>query len=313
VLFFDPNGKAAVAGHYRSVHLAALIVGYEPDVAAKIAFYAQMPDRVRELDAKERGTEFFLSFLNENVNKDKLQAIYSTTVDVQAGGHSITGEIAEVERAKRREIVLSQMPGSALHGASLHAYTDAFFHERESLNVEVRPPLGHGPFTSFDLISRHPDRWEQSFRALIDVLGKQAPEGAKPRLSKEDVGQLIRDVKDVAYEWRGTPSEASEAGVRQVLQRWTIKAAGGSNFWLGVLLTSSYEPETEKLQSWDVFRKAHPELTKDVKLQDILKAYRSWAGPTDKDLKSIWIDPRQRNVQIEGSLKYPILSPVEKY
>jgi RHS repeat-associated protein len=313
LVFMDPNGKAAHAGHYRSVYLAALVVGYEPDVAAKMAFYAQMPDQVKELDAAEAGKNFFLSSIAKNAGSNMKQAMFENAVTIQAGGHSITGDVAEFERNRRREIVLSQNPGSALHGAALHAFSDAFFHERETVNRMVKPPMGHGPFTEFDLISRHPDRWEQSFRALIDVLGKQAPHGTKARLSEKEIDQMIREIKSVAREWRGTPGEGSEAGVRQALESWTNRAAGGGDFWLGLLLTSRYEPENEELMTWNEFRKVHSELTKDVELNDVIEAYKTWAGPMDQSYQSVQIDHRQLEFRLEGSFKFPILSPVDKY
>ena len=310
VRLFDPNGRAAEAGHYRTAYLAAIIAGYDYDVAAKIAFYAQMPDEVLELDAKTKGFEFLGAAMATNVDKNTKQKIYAQTVDVQAGGHALTGEVAEVERANRRRIVESLKPGTALHGAAVHAYQDSYFHERRDVNAMPYSPLGHGPFTSYDLISRNQGRWEQSFRGLLEVLKEQAPSGAKMRLSPQEIEVMISEVKAVAQKWRGTPAEASEAGIRQVIEKWTMEAAGQGNWMLGGMLLSRYDPEAQGASNWSEFTKAHPEMTKDIQLPDILNAYKEWSPTADRDLNRLWIDPKNLEVQIEGSFKYPIISPL---
>jgi hypothetical protein len=245
-----------------------------------------------------------------NVDKTAKQKIYAQTVDVQAGGHALTGEVAEVERANRRKIVESLEPGTALHGAAVHAYQDSFFHERRDINAMPYSPLGHGPFTSYDLISRNPGRWEESFRGLLEVLKEQAPSGAKARLSPQEIDAMISEVKAVARSWRGTPAEASEAGIRQVIEKWTMMAAGQGNWMLGGMLLSQYDPESQGLLDWSEFAKAHPDLTKGVELSDIQDAYKEWSATVDRDLNRLWIDPKHLQVQIEGSVKYPIISPL---
>jgi RHS repeat-associated protein len=310
IRFFDPNGRAAEAGHYRTAYLAAIIAGYDYDVAAKIAFYTQMPDEVHELDAKTKGIEFLGAAFATNLDRKTKQEIYAKTVDVQAGGHALTGEVAEVERANRRRIVESLEPGTALHGAAVHAYQDSFFHERLDVNAMPYPPLGHGPFTSYDLISRNPGRWEQSFRGLLEVLKEQAPSGAKMRLTPQKIDEMISEVKAVARNWRGTPAEASEAGIRQVIEKWTMQAAGHGNWMLGGMLISRYDPEAQGALDWSEFTKAHPDLTKGIKLSDILGAYKEWSATTDRDLNRLRIDPKSLEFQIEGTFKYLIISPL---
>jgi hypothetical protein len=60
----------------------------------------------------------------------------------------------------------------------------------------------------------------------IAILSEQAPAGsAKPiSVSAAEVDQMIQEVRSAAAQSRGERSEASEAGVRQVLTVWAIKA-----------------------------------------------------------------------------------------
>ena len=90
------------------------------------------------------------------------------------------------------------------------------------------------------------------------------------------------------------------------MKKWTMEAAGGRVRWL----LSRYDAEAQGASNWSEFTKAHPEMTKDIQLPDILNAYKEWSPTADRDLNRLWIDPKNLEVQIEGSFKYPIISPL---
>ena len=53
----DPTGKYGEAGHYYTTYLISLAAGFSPQRAFENAFYAQLPDEIRSLDAQESTKE----------------------------------------------------------------------------------------------------------------------------------------------------------------------------------------------------------------------------------------------------------------
>ena len=99
-----------------------------------------------------------------------------------------------------------------------------------------------------------------------------------------------------------------------MLTKWTIKLAGGGDFWIGGMLTSTYEPQAEEPMYWNEFKKAHPDKTNGISLTEILDAYKEWAGPVDTDQRSIRIDPRQLQFEIKFNKGLPmIVSPATNF
>ena len=75
------------AGHFYTVYLVALAVGFDDVTAFRIAFYAQMPDEVHELDA----TAVALDAAQAVVLNWGVEQAVADRDAVQRGGHSLTG------------------------------------------------------------------------------------------------------------------------------------------------------------------------------------------------------------------------------
>ena len=261
----DKSGRGTESTHYYTTYVAGLMVGLDPDVAARTAFFTQMPDEVLELDAANAGKAFVLMSVSRNRDLHRLEEVWNWMTDVQKGGHSLTGDVASYERHKRAEVLLGLIPGTPAHGQASHALQDSYYHEVPGKNRLHYPPFGHAHSPGIDDISNSPKLWEQSFRHLLGVYRAQTPKGAK-EVSPEVVDKFIKEVL-AAKAQHPLDDPRMQIGV---MKSWIFKLAG--------FLVSEYEPENKDAVPWNDFNKEFPKQTKGVDLSNLLENNRKASG-----------------------------------
>ena len=172
-------------GHYYTVYYVLFAIGVRDDLARRIAFYAQMPDEISDLDAVRAGYslpgatvtgvpgwvhEHTIGALEEGyvwLNNGFAQMIpggygggymirreqprqfvdFSRGLDVQQGLHALTGAACEVETARRTTILqgIDPLASTMEFGLAVHAFGDSYAH-RAADGATMFPPIsGHAP------------------------------------------------------------------------------------------------------------------------------------------------------------------------
>lgn len=217
------------AGHFYTSFWASLAAGFDLQAAKRIAFYTQMPDQVKELDATAAGlsmaasagtmaSSFIPSGPDEDgdsiaaktaANRQASQNMMMQTI-VQEGLHALTGKAAEVEtsfRAGKLKDVLDQHkcgePILLRIGLAVHAYGDSFAHrDIRTGTFMYSPGAGHavellGPNDphSPDNLNLRQDLYCRYGQSLYGLLKDGA--AAKVNVGEDD---FVSQLKAVAQE-----------------------------------------------------------------------------------------------------------------
>ena len=112
-----------LAGHYYTVLFVMLAAGVEKSLAGRQAFYAQMPDLVREFDATFAGARLVVTpvVCAGALESRQVDADYT----VQEGLHCLTGGNAESETRYRRGVLADASIDSLGFGVGLHPFGDS--------------------------------------------------------------------------------------------------------------------------------------------------------------------------------------------
>jgi RHS repeat-associated protein len=150
----DATGRWGEEGHFWTVYVLAMAAGFDERIAHRMAFYAYMPDRVRELDATSVQIEYLRLFIN----------------------HALSGRGHLPERSFREGVVRSLAPGSVEHGLALHAYGDAFSHRNlDNPSTQYQREFGHYEHGGRpDNIDTNPVAYREYVTQLFGVLSDQA-------------------------------------------------------------------------------------------------------------------------------------------
>ena len=156
-----PIGQLATwgpAGHYYTVYYVLLAAGVENAEAARLAFYTQMPDEVRELDAEAAGWDY-ISTANDGTGGDTPQDLQDAsrrkTLEllrekerceiIQMGLHCLTGRDSWAETEARRQVLDRCSDDKFAFGLALHPLGDSFAHRKlDNERVMYSAWLGHG-------------------------------------------------------------------------------------------------------------------------------------------------------------------------
>jgi len=176
------------AGHYYTIYYTGLACGLPNDLAMRIAFWAQFPDEVSELDAVKAGFDIPRSgvgalthwvgsgfgvpaaiedtYIEINngiadmyhgygriapVARDTYKDL-QVNLDVQRGLHCLTGASWAEETRRRTEISVRaarQNDDYFEFGVSLHCYGDSFAHRDHDTGRMYPSVVGHGIETQF--------------------------------------------------------------------------------------------------------------------------------------------------------------------
>ena len=255
-----------VAGHYYTVYFILLAAGVDPVVAKQLAFFAQMPDQVDELDATSAGKDLILRGIGGD-DFPTAQDIAASLGDVQVqkGLHALTGGDAEMETTGRAKRLRSATLGSFEFGLALHAYGDSYAHRRIDHPAKMySAALGHAvEYLHFndahspDFCNRRSLLFKRYGCELFEIVRSIAGWGGA-RLDTNTVGAAMDSITSV---------------VGDSAQIATVRAMTFSALQQKL---DPYRPESEKLAPWAEFRRAHSEL-KDTLLAEALGYAARWA------------------------------------
>ena len=193
----DSLGLYAEDGHFYTVFLVALYAGLPASQAEELAFFAQLPDEVTDLDAIEAFRQKWAG--NIQSTKDRRAGIR-----LQRYLHALTGT-SSIAESNWTSYSISVAPSVASAGFMLHRLGDTFSHR--TLKNESRlynRGAGHGlDLTEPDIIQRRPNLYldyvEMAANALLErfasELGVEAPgeRTARARGVRSRLGAIISD------------------------------------------------------------------------------------------------------------------------
>jgi|GEM_PF-6428231 len=172
------------AGHYYTVYFVGLAAGIPDERAHRIAFWAQFPDEVSDLDAVKAGFDipastargvgdtlyydtgigptverYLADLTNEIARQMGAGGVYrvapgprapchdlTINLNVQMGLHCLTGRDWDIETNTRERISLELDLGGDDYdfGLSLHCFGDSFAHRNHDSHRMYPPVIGHG-------------------------------------------------------------------------------------------------------------------------------------------------------------------------
>jgi hypothetical protein len=298
----DPTGRYGEAGHFYTVYAVALAAGMGPDMARRIAIFAQAPDQIDELNARPAGGQMFISEYaasrsgahGENARQTReekwLKAAY-----VMEGLHGLTGGPTEPERARRAELVLAETPGTPRHGAAVHAFGDSFAHtfvmDWSRPDVAERPPvpfreqhqyevyglerMGHANAgTKPDQIELRPKLYDRYATNLFRLFSQQSPVAV--HMNEGQLNDLLKQVE----------SARTEADQIKVLRDFIARAGGKLDYAPEKIGSQPYATALEAMEPGGVKTDAGVMTERGVKTElgevkpdMLIEAGGSWMSP----------------------------------
>lgn len=131
----DASGLWGASGHFYTVFLAASCAGRPPGEAMFMAYYAQYPDQVDDLDAKSLYFYYFAHPSTEAFNR--MMLVHQTL-------HALTGGNTEKLRACLLSLLASGELTPVQRALLLHTIGDAWAHSKPN-GKQYPPGHGHGP------------------------------------------------------------------------------------------------------------------------------------------------------------------------
>lgn len=255
IKYVDPSGLYSEIGHYYTVYFVSLAAGFPQDIAAKNAFFAQMPDQVNRLDAIEVQKDRMFAGTGPKIAADMWK---NERTEIHQGLHSLTGGSAIEERAFRTSQVLQSKPGTIDFGFALHAFGDSYAHtEMDGSGKLYETGWGHfWDWTRPDEISARPELYKQYVQDLYLMLSYASTgSGFKPRATLEQV----------LSETAAIPHFKSEDIQKLILR-------GASQRLFNKDIGAGYSPESEGMQSPNQFRCTHLNELQGINVDKIMGA-----------------------------------------
>lgn len=271
-----PVLRWGIVGHYYTVFFVAMAAGLDRVTAARLAFFAQMPDEVVELDACVAGEEIINGAARVEV------ATYTTVLaaralrgeiagdrggasarEIQTGLHCLTGGDSFAETAYRTYTL--ETINRALHweyGLALHAFGDSFAHRRIGNPKVLYPPIyghaldGHDP----DNIALNPERQQLYTSYSLSMYGLLCRKfGTKGFLTDDDLRKTLSELSKM-------PEKASQLSAMR--KKYPVPAA-------------PFFYDDEKLLPWPAFRKLYARLVPEPFLmKEIGRRAITWSAGT---------------------------------
>jgi len=243
------------AGHYYTTYYVLLAAGVPGETAGRLAFFAQMPDEVSELDAVSAGRSYFNwrkvknGVLPGTKAASEVQREIDRCLNVQRGLHCLTGADSRAETVARRNILAQCGDDPFVLGLALHALGDSYAHRQlDNERLMYVAPLGHGaeyrPFGKGrhfdpDYIHKRPVLYREYVGALFHIACSKWP-SARRRMEESE---LLNTAEQISRE----ASETNQVKALRSLSAEKLHQA-----------MNSYRPESESLRLWKNFRLAHP-------------------------------------------------------
>jgi hypothetical protein len=266
-------------GHYYTIYFVGLACGLPHQVAMRIAFWAQFPDEIEDLDATSAGYEIVqekalyapLGYVAMEyfTRKDTIR-----NLDIQDGLHCLNHNKIPDETERRRRISLNANPSLDYFefGLSLHPFGDSFAHRNGTRMY--RPFLGHAVDSLMhggdeeQKIAGNPDalstfrakEYQEYVSGLYALILFKFP-GYKPKVDLEQcVDMLARTLAD-------NPNSNRQIFEIRVMAAFSLKAQS----------MHEYSPENQK---WLPYKKdyyAAPVLVSTWHIEEAIRLSRRWS------------------------------------
>jgi hypothetical protein len=253
------------AGHYYTVYYVLLAAGLADGNACRLAFFAQMPDQVKEFDAVVQGiTQTAENASVDHSIADNLRKFDATLrcLNIQLGLHCLTGRNSSLETRIRRHVVLEGCKFESDIGLALHPFGDSFAHRKlDDEGKMYHWPYGHAfDGHETDYIHRRPNLYRNYVGELFDLACKKWPD-AKRRIDQE---KLLASADEVS-------SKNTESAQIKAIRAFGAQIRCAMN---------AYAPEAERKRAFAVFTKAHA--VNPSYFSRVLALASSWRSATDR-------------------------------
>jgi Domain of unknown function (DUF4157) len=261
-------------GHYFTVLLIARLAGLASHDALRLAFYAQLPDQIDDLDAIVAGKAWAETIAVRTilpVTGPLITRPAQPHLNVQAALHCLNGNLASAETSFRAEVLNKQSFDAAFHfeyGLALHAFGDSFAHRNSDLDAAnmFTYPYGHllkyqqnfhpedlmGLGEAIDNINRRAKLYRQYGVDMYRILLRRSGKEGKPPVPFADLEKMLADISS---------STTGSAQIESIREKMRDPVPG--TFAAGKL--DSYLPEDNPMP-WDQFSRLHPTyVTPDMK------------------------------------------------
>jgi RHS repeat-associated protein len=281
IVFADYTGAYEELGHYYTVLYVALAAGFDAGTAKRMAFFAQLPDEISELDALQSSISFaFSPFPALEKNSKRIDV-------VNEGIHALTGRSSKLERSETAAALRRFDANSVEFNFLLHRLGDTYGHTDKSGKQFTRL-LGHGLHSNTpDMVASDPKAYGEYVRNLFEILSNiQKSRGGAPATDKKNVEKFISDVSARAertvthrrmdregfvYTWTTTKDISEEVGYRTAKRYISaLEASGSTSAAPSGESVLDYEPE----RTWAAreFRLVAPEHSKFLSDFDALRS-----------------------------------------
>jgi hypothetical protein len=152
-------------GHYYTVYYLAMAAGFERAAAADLAFYAQLPDEITELDARDVVVKWLRNYLRIIKGRGRTKAVvewitngygkgdvldymilpHDFLATIQRGLHCLTGGSSQAETEYRTQRLMAGNVGTPqFFGLAMHSFADSFAHRTiGDEKIMYTAPAGH--------------------------------------------------------------------------------------------------------------------------------------------------------------------------
>ncbi|MFN7941174.1 MAG: RHS repeat-associated core domain-containing protein [Thermoanaerobaculia bacterium] len=248
----DPLGLYGEAGHYYTVLWVALQIGYSFEEAERIAFFAQVPDEMGELDATEN---WFDAQSERTWNKLRIHNENAATrrmIENQTALHALTGGSSDLET--RLAVEAARLaPDQASFGFQLHRLGDSFSHRELGNEAKLYDPgFGHGEElnegTSPDTIQRRPDLYLTYVRTLATVLAARSGTSLSTSKLRRISASVLSfaaaaPTEDHWYKWRNADNVPLERAAVAALRGLILDFGVAQGAQLDAQRVLDYRPE----------------------------------------------------------------------
>jgi hypothetical protein len=140
------------SGHYYTVYAVARHAGVSDQIAEQLAFYAQLPDQVSDLDAIVAGEGFVVAALLPPAHRAAaLRGSIEETTKTSSSLHCLNGSTGGNETQRRLNILkgiehTKETRGRFAFGLGLHALGDSFAHRKGDTDSDA--PISRAVWSS---------------------------------------------------------------------------------------------------------------------------------------------------------------------
>ena len=264
------------AGHYYSVYFVSRLVGLSDSTAEQLAFFAQMPDQVMNLDAIVAGEAFTVWALVPPAHRTAMGPAGERAIIIEKGIHCLNGNPGGLE-TKRRIAILKSIPhateprGRFAFGLGLHALGDSYAHRTGDSDSA---PLYFAPYGHLF--------GGKGFIEQVWKLGKDVDNISKRSgLYRQYCSDMLAVICEKLHPIGKTAVESLQSGLNQMLD--PVCSTPDQDKQIQLLRnfypdkSDRYQPEDEEPMLWQDFVMRHPRQVAPWMKQEAQRLIDKWA------------------------------------